>query len=424
MLKGLGPQEPPKPQYYKVACPEGHWLQGQRTDGYQALRCPSCGGGIFVLPRSPLPEPPALAPRGRPSRPSAPRPMLDEGPIALTDPPAPIDDGPEIEWEEPEEVAATPMAEVEVPEPEPGPPPPSIQRPSTPRPRPARPPAPAKPRAVVRQAEPQDDEPEEAEDEPDDRPRIAVASRGGFWEGVKRRRHLILFLAVATLVVGAIGLNVRRQRLQELPRVAELGRTEGLEALDSGEFDRAKELLTRAARAVEALGGEYRGAEVSHEIRDGARQAEIFADLVPERLETILDEARAAPVDSWAGTFRSKYRGRTVALDVIVTALPDGGRGHEVDYRVLAPGAVDPVVARLDFSGFRLFERSPLKVGDRVIFGARLESLERDRDAEPGGRKGWRLTLQPDSGVNLTRVRALEALGMPIEDLRAEGGAP
>src|SRR5207253_3557871 len=59
MWRGWSPPEQAKPQYYSVACPEGHLLRGMRTEGYQALRCPECGQGIFVLPRSPLPDPPA-----------------------------------------------------------------------------------------------------------------------------------------------------------------------------------------------------------------------------------------------------------------------------------------------------------------------------------------------------------------------------
>ena len=410
MLKGLGPHEPPTPQYYKVACPQGHWLQGRRTDGYQALRCPTCGGGIFVLPLSPLPDPPPLATRSQSRAASAPMSDLDDGPIALSDPPSMAVDGPEIDWREPEEAVDRQFAEVEIPEPSPEPA-------SPPAPRSPKSPTPARPRPVARREEPEDIEDEDDDEEEDDEGSPSIAAGGALW----RRRHLILFVGVATVVVAAVGLNVRRQRLLEAPKIAEIGRTEGLQALDAGEFDRAKELLTRAALAVDALGGEFRDAS---EIRQGAREAEIYADLVPERLEAILDEARAANVDGWAGTFRRKYRGRAVAMDVLVTAEPADGRGYEIDYRVLTPGALEPVVARFDFKGFGLFERSKLKVGDRAIFGARLESLDRDQDAGPDGRKGWRITLMPESGVNLGHDKALDALGMPLNDVSDEGSAP
>ena len=62
-VKGMGPAEPAEPQPFRVSCPEGHVIRGRRTEGYQALRCPECGAGVFVLPRSPLPMPPAPAVR-------------------------------------------------------------------------------------------------------------------------------------------------------------------------------------------------------------------------------------------------------------------------------------------------------------------------------------------------------------------------
>ena len=44
-------------QSFSVACSEGQArLSGSRTEGYQALRCPECGEGVFVLLRSPAPR--------------------------------------------------------------------------------------------------------------------------------------------------------------------------------------------------------------------------------------------------------------------------------------------------------------------------------------------------------------------------------
>src|SRR5581483_434348 len=65
LLRGLTSSPPPRDQSFQVACSEGHRLRGERTEGYQALRCPSCGEGVFVLPRSPLPDPPLPAGEGR-----------------------------------------------------------------------------------------------------------------------------------------------------------------------------------------------------------------------------------------------------------------------------------------------------------------------------------------------------------------------
>src|SRR3954451_21212146 len=103
MIGGGGPAEPPRPQYYQVACAEGHVIRGERTEGYQALRCPHCGDGVFVLPRSPLPMPPAPASsrsRPRPSRVAATACDSDERAIELVDAP-PQEDLDDIQWLEP-----------------------------------------------------------------------------------------------------------------------------------------------------------------------------------------------------------------------------------------------------------------------------------------------------------------------------------
>ena len=66
-FKGLASPPVDRVQRFSVICPLGHRLTGQRTEGYQALRCPACGEGVFVLPASPLPEPVA-PPRPAPAR--------------------------------------------------------------------------------------------------------------------------------------------------------------------------------------------------------------------------------------------------------------------------------------------------------------------------------------------------------------------
>ena len=75
-----------KVQYFNVTCASGHRVRGERTEGYQALRCPACGEGVFVLPRSPLPEPAAPARRSAPTGARRGSAGLDDGPVELTDP--------------------------------------------------------------------------------------------------------------------------------------------------------------------------------------------------------------------------------------------------------------------------------------------------------------------------------------------------
>jgi hypothetical protein len=391
MMQGWSAPPPGRAQGYRVACAGGHWLSGQRTEGYQALRCPTCGEGIFVLPRSPLPEPVAPAPSA-PARavthfPSA----FDDDPIPLTDPiPAAsstmtdevaeveidwVDDGPEVEaevqWEP--TPAATPA-------------PPRVEAAPAPRPAPRKtPPRPATPPPAPRP--------------PWDAKAWAI-----------RHRNALLVAGVLVLISGAVLARWRRQRLEELPRIAEIGRTEGLKRLDAGDFHAAKKLLADAASAVDSLGGKYEGAD---SIRQGALEAAILTDLVPEPLEQLLEGAATAsdPKD-WSSRFAGLYRGRSIVLETTVMAVPDPARPgspFEIDARVyFGRGPRPEGKARFDLTGFALFESINPKVGESRIIGARLGSL--DLDIVTGE---WVFTLEPDSGVLITHRKALEVIGWP-----------
>jgi hypothetical protein len=424
----LSPSPPAKAQSYNVACSEGHRLRGERTVGYQALRCPTCGEGIFILPRSPLPEPNVPA-----SNPRAPRPVpavesdLEPEPIALTDPVA-IQGAPDAphngadDWGEAVSVpvrgdpAEAGLAEIE-------------QRAARDR----KEIAPEKARrgqgdgqrergvaggAATRR---RPDRPVAAPEA--DAPDRSEGRRGDLAGWVRRRRNSLLFLAVGLLIVATVGIRYWRQRRQDLPRIATLGRVEGLSALDEGKFDKAYQLLSEARHAVESLGGAVEGAD---QIRQGAAEAAIIIGLVPDRLEAILDQAGRYDPKEWPDHFRTLYKGRTILVDAHVVAVPDAsGQGRfELDYQVFPDGEGSPLrVARLDTTGFRLFEGTRPRVGDRVQFGARLDSFARDERAEE-----WRIGLEPDSGVIITHTKALEALGWPgaadVPSKDGDGNAP
>ena len=221
------------------------------------------------------------------------------------------------------------------------------------------------------------------------------------------------------LVVGTVAFRAWRASRSGLPEVAALGRTQGLEALEAGKFDTAHQLLSEASRAVDALGGAIEGAE---EIRQGAREAAIYNDLVPESLESLLAEAGRSDPQEWASTFADLYKGRAIIIDAHITSEPDGSRrlGYGLDYRIFQEGEGGrPMrVGRIDTTGFRIFELSRPKVGDRVQFGARLASFTFDPVTEE-----WLVGLEPDSGVEMIHKRALRAFGWPApEDPPAEDG--
>jgi hypothetical protein len=408
LLQGLTSSPPAKVQSYSVVCSEGHRLRGQRTVGYQALRCPSCGDGVFVLPRSPLPEPPSPAPSRRVREPATPDDRDDElQPIALTDPAIVDDDSDsdadedadgEVVWldEEGSAVVGDPaeagMEEIAQRSARQSP---ASVSPAAPRPARRRPSLGAGPRVAV--AAP------------------GLPTRLVRWAG--NHRNVLLFLAVGFLILATFGIRQWRQYRQDLPRVAALGRVEGLAALEEGEFDKAYQLLSRARHAVDALGGAVEGAA---QIRQGAAEAEIFVRLVPDRLEAILDAAGRDDPGQWPSRFASLYRGRTIILDSQVIAVPDStGQGaYELDYQVLPDGeGKPPRVARIDMTGFRLFAATQPKVGDQVTIGAKLASFRYDEQSQE-----WRIGLEPDSGVFLTHPKALQALGWPnLADQPASG---
>jgi hypothetical protein len=421
MLRGFGPASSPKPQYYNVACAEGHRLQGERVEGYQALRCPTCGEGIFVLPRSPLPDPPAPEPGERPKRARVrtPSPVADDAPIALADPPPgpshPLseEDEAELEWLDPfeEEQPPSPAADLSVEfDPElamesvdrtaPTPAPPdapgdgtAAAAPGAPKPRVKRPPG-ARPR--IEHAHPLSAHPAEPAGRRDARPVVALAEPRTFGEWVYRHRHLLIFCGVALVVVGTISVRIRERRLRELPLVAEIGRTEGLPALDAGDFDTAHRKLGEARRAVERLGGAYEGAD---EIIQAAKEAAIYVDLIPSPLEQIMNEAARAENDaSWQDTFKALYKGRSTILD-----------GNVADYRILArSGPSGQRVGRIDTTDFALLKDVKPQPGESTfVFGARLGSITLE-----GGQ--WIVRLEPQSGVVMRHWKALEASRWPV----------
>ena len=432
-MRGWGPTAPVQAQPYHVVCPLGHPLRGARTEGYQALRCPSCGAGIFVLPRSPLPIPTAP-----PAQSISRQPALNEDggrddmPIALSDPPAMQDvedfePTGEIEWvDSAPDTDAKGLGDTDGPaeaaSPLRSPTPPSSSKPvpdrgrvvgarkeDTPTPTPARrrasrPPeekGASRPAAAVR------------------RPTVPVIPRASWGDWARQRRHKLLFLGVGLLVVGTVAIRAWRSSQLGLPEIAERGRTQGLEALEAGKFDTAHQLLSEASRAVDDLGGAIEGAE---EIRQGAREAAIYNNLVPESLESLLAEAGRSDPKEWASAFGNLYKGRAIILDVYITSVPDGARrlGHGLDYRIFLEGEGGrPMrVGRIDTTGLRIFDLSGPKVGDRVQFAARLASFTFDPATEE-----WLVGLEPDSGVEMIHKRALQAFGWPApEDSPAEVG--
>ena len=390
MMGQSGAKQPPKPQYFQVSCVEGHVIRGERTEGYQALRCPHCGDGVFVLPRSPLPMPPAPS-SSRPKRRAAAESFEahEERPIEFADAP-PQEDLDEIQWLEPEGDQAPPRA----------------------RPRTAS--ASAEPilEAVAAEAE-------DAAHRPQPRVRPArprqaanvvpvAASRatpGRIAVPVRSRPRIPigwLSLGVLILVTATIGYRLWRQRLQNLPHEAEVNRVEGIAALEKGQFDEARKMLGQSAAAYRTLGATDEAATTAIQLAD---EAAILATLDRDTLKEIVEEvARMGDPDGIA-RFDSIHKGRSILIDSEVASTTGGV--VDLRYRILVGRGPTPAKqGMLDLSGFTLFEGATMpKVGARALFGARLGSIRLE-----GGL--WKIAPDPESGVLMTNEKALQAAAM------------
>ena len=441
-LQELASEPESKVQYFNVTCGSGHRVRGERTEGYQALRCPACGDGVFVLPRSPLPEPAAPA-RSVPSRGARrSRGPVDEGPVELTDPGRVAldqgDEGPgmadaEIIWDDaPAETTRRPGRNQGRGQPADAGAPADEDEPfweedlnraaalpahdTTERQR--RPPEPPGRSAAG-----------DARAVPPRRPAAARGARAGkpkhspavaqIEVATRRRKPSLLTLVlivVPLLVMTAVAWRYRRSLMQEYPLIAEKGRIEGIAALDEGNFDKANQLLAAAKSAVDSLGGAVDGAE---KIRAAAAEAAIFVDLSPQLLEEMLEDAGRTSYELWESKFETLYKGRAILIDSIIQDEPGPGPSarYSIEYVVLPPGGATNFtegkdarpdrMALIDLKGFQLFELAPPRKGEHVTFGARLASFTFDATNDVR----W-VGLDPDSGVFITHTKALEAIGL------------
>jgi hypothetical protein len=459
-LQSLASEAPSRVQYFNVTCASGHRVRGERTEGYQALRCPACGEGVFVLPRSPLPEPvaPPAADEPRPAGVRFGETFIDEGPVELADADhlavelvdrEPERGGAEIIWDDTPRKADSPRGRTSPTAKDAGS---VLQRPYEPgevedtvQPS-ARAAPPPRPRARPEPVE------GAAPGSPAVRPGAAAASEASD-AGAKRResrakataarsarprrgrelpipailevesvpkprarsRLRLLILLLPLLVLATVAWRVWRSYRQEFPLIVERGRTEGIAALEDGDFDRAYQLLSAAKTAVDGLGGAVEDAD---EIRHAADEAALFVDPAP-LLEDLLAEAARTNPETWATRFDTLYKGRSVFIQSRIRAIPQGSSGYQLWYRVFSPGEASTPrdggmpradrFADIDLAGFELLELARIAVDRDVCFGARIASFRYDSD-----QKHWVVRLEPKSGVFVLHRKALEAAGWPL----------
>jgi len=134
------------------------------------------------------------------------------------------------------------------------------------------------------------------------------------------------------------------------------------------------------------------------------REASVYADLLAEPIEVLLEHALHTSEEEWLAEFTARYRGRAVLFDAHVWRDASGVR---TDYEaVVGEKVAQLVLDELDF--VKQIER-----GDavRVIFAARLAGIKRE---PPGPR--WVVRFQPGSDVLLTDATAAALCCPPLAE--------
>ena len=169
------------------------------------------------------------------------------------------------------------------------------------------------------------------------------------------------------------------------------------ESIDAGRKLLREGNFREALKHLDAAGARDSG---DPELRQLYRQADLLARLLRQSLEEIVQQGQMLRrPGEWQEQFKD-YKGRTVLFDDVVRR-DENGRHHLAVYRVIAGD--EKAVVRLDLD---LLRRLPLEQPRRLLFGARLASVER----EAGGL--WVIRFEPDSGVLLTDEGAASACGL------------
>jgi hypothetical protein len=134
------------------------------------------------------------------------------------------------------------------------------------------------------------------------------------------------------------------------------------------------------------------------------RQCDLLARLLSKSLQEILQEALdVRHEDEWQVRFHDDYRGKAVVFDDVVHRDEEGLPALRF-YQVRA-GEEGKEQARVALEDLTLLQQLPLDPPPRLLFGARLSGLSREK----GGR--WVFRFQPDSAVLLTDPGAAAACG-------------
>lgn len=172
-------------------------------------------------------------------------------------------------------------------------------------------------------------------------------------------------------------------------------------ALRRGHYQAAVEMLDGVRPTRESLPA---GDVQARQYDQLTKQVGLLLDLSSESLGEMIDRLSPLEERERVAFWQRRFRHKTVIFDAAVRR--DAAGQLHLSYNV-SVGA-DPV--QVDLDGLRLLHVLALDQPNRLIFGARLASIQR----EPPGR--WVVHFEPDSAVLFTDEAALEAICLAATD--------
>jgi hypothetical protein len=215
------------------------------------------------------------------------------------------------------------------------------------------------------------------------------------------RRPFVAAGFTLLLVAGAtVALLIVLNRKTGVAGDLEAHRSAAEEALQAGRLRRAAEEFARAREVALHWPDALAPAEL-RSLTQQFRETNLLADLLSESLDEILLRAARSHEDEWSAQFTKRYHGpgqaNAVVFDAKVRRIGEGR--YDIDWELMAGN--EP--ARLVIDELRILHELPLQEPRRLVFGARLGSIQREQNGV------WTVRFEPASGVLLTDPRAVAA---------------
>jgi hypothetical protein len=221
-------------------------------------------------------------------------------------------------------------------------------------------------------------------------------TRRSLWRGPALAGVATAVVVIAAVAVMLVVLHQKKEPLSDIQSY----RLAAEEAIRAGRLRRAAEELAKALALAERQPGVLHPAEL-RSLTQLYRETSLLADLLSESLDEILERAARLPEDEWKAQFEKRYLGSGMANAVVFDAeVRQVGAGrYRLDWELTAGD--EP--ARLEIDNLQLLSDLPLHEPRRLLFGARLGSVQREQNGI------WVVRFDPSSGVLLTDPSVVSA---------------